>query len=152
MSKPPPAPAIRMRPAFFRRVNRAGSLREGTATPYLPWRSAGRCATPADNRSGAAGAQYGVMPVIETSLGRLAEPDGHRVEFMVRTDVPIYQARLRKMGWEGAGAPGSFTRRLDDAPGVEAIFERFSRHIETMVRQSARLEPADWETGLAELA
>jgi hypothetical protein len=96
--------------------------------------------------------QDGVVPVIETSLGRLAEPDGDRVEFIVRTGVPAYQARLPKMGWQPAGEPGSFTRRLDDAPGVEAIFERFTRHIETMVRQSARLEPADWETGLAELA
>ena len=92
------------------------------------------------------------MPVIETSLGRLAEPDGDRVEFIVRTDVPAYQARLPKMGWQPAGEPGSFTRRLDDAPGAEAIFGRFTRHIETMIRQSARLEPADWETGLAELA
>jgi hypothetical protein len=92
-----------------------------------------------------------VVPVIETSLGRLAEPDGDHVEFIVRTDVPAYQARLPKMGWQPAGEPGSFTRRLDDAPGVEAIFERFTRHIETMIRQSARLEPPDWETGLAEL-
>jgi hypothetical protein len=71
---------------------------------------------------------------------------------MVRTDVPAYQARLPVMGWQPAGEPGSFTRRLDDAPGVEVIFERFTRHIETMVRQSARLARADWETGLAELA
>jgi hypothetical protein len=92
------------------------------------------------------------MPVIETRLARLAEPDGDRVEFMVRTDVPAYQATLPKMGWQPAGEPGLFTRRLDHAPGVEAIFERFTRHIEAMVRQSARMEPADWETGLAELA
>ncbi|WP_433178538.1 hypothetical protein [Actinoallomurus sp. CA-150999] len=92
------------------------------------------------------------MSVIGTRLGRLAEPAGDRVEFMVRTDVPIYQARLPKMGWRPADEPGLFTRRLDDAPDVEAIFERFTRHIETMIRQSARLEPADWETGLAELA
>ena len=32
------------------------------------------------------------MPVIETSLARIAEPDGDRVEFIVRTDVPAYQA------------------------------------------------------------
>ena len=92
------------------------------------------------------------MPVIETSLGRIAEPDGDRVEFIVRTDVPAYQARLPKMGWQPGGGPGSFTRRLDDAPGSEAIFARFTRHVETMIRQSARLERADWETGLAELA
>ncbi len=92
------------------------------------------------------------MPVIETSLGRLAEPDGDRVEFTVRTDVPAYQARLPKMGWQPVGEPGLFTRRLDGAPGVEEIFGRFTRHIEAMIRQSARLEPADWETGLAELA
>ena len=90
--------------------------------------------------------------MIETSLGRIAEPDGDRVEFIVRTDVPAYQARLPKMGWQPGGGPGSFTRRLDDAPGSEAIFARFTRHVETMIRQSARLERADWETGLAELA
>jgi hypothetical protein len=92
------------------------------------------------------------VPVIETSLGRLAEPDGDRVEFTVRTDVSAYQARLPKMGWQPVGDPGLFTRRLDDAPGVEEIFGRFTRHIEAMIRQSARLEPTDWETGLAELA
>jgi hypothetical protein len=92
------------------------------------------------------------VPVIETSLGRLAELDGDHVEFMVRTDVPAYQARLPKMGWQPAGEPGLFTRRLDDAPGVEEIFARFTRHIESMIRQSARLESTDWETGLAELA
>jgi hypothetical protein len=92
------------------------------------------------------------MPGIETRLGRLAEPDGDRVEFIVRTDVPVFQARLPKMGWQPANEPGSFTRRLDDAPDMEAIFERFTRRIETMICQSARLAPADWETGLAELA
>lgn len=92
------------------------------------------------------------MPVIETSLGRLAGPDGDRVEFTVRTDVPDYQARLPKMGWQPVGEPGSFTRRLDDAPDIDAIFGRFTRHIETMIRHSARLEAPDWETGLAELA
>jgi hypothetical protein len=55
------------------------------------------------------------------------------------------------MGWQ-PGEPGSFIRRLDDAPDAEAIFERFTRHIETKVRQSARVETADWETGLSELA
>ena len=38
------------------------------------------------------------MPVIETSLGRIAEPDGDRVEFIVRTDVPAYQAHAREIG------------------------------------------------------
>jgi hypothetical protein len=46
------------------------------------------------------------MPVIETSLGRIAEPDGDRVEFIVRTDVPAYQARLPKMGGSPAARQG----------------------------------------------
>ena len=92
------------------------------------------------------------MPVIETSLGRLSEPDGGGVKFIVRTDVPVYRAVLVKMGWQSAGEPGTFARRLDNAPDVEAIFERFTRHIETMVRQGARLEPTDWPTGLSEPA
>jgi len=103
-------------------------------------------------RPGSRGPQDRVVPVIGTSLGRPAGPDDGRVEFIVRTDVPAYQARLPKMGWQPAAGHGPFTRRLDDAPGVEAIFERFTRHIETMIRHSARLEPAGWETGLAELA
>jgi hypothetical protein len=52
------------------------------------------------------------VPVIETSLGRLAEPDGDRVEFTVRTDVPtwrhgasLYQSRRRwSAGRDRAGS------------------------------------------------
>ncbi|MGH8299893.1 MAG: hypothetical protein ACRET5_00325 [Steroidobacteraceae bacterium] len=89
---------------------------------------------------------------IETALRRKAGPAGAQVEFVVRTELPLYQERLVKMGWQPEGRPGSFARRLDDAPDIESIFERFSRHIETMVRQSVRLEPIDWRRGLTELA
>jgi hypothetical protein len=93
----------------------------------------------------------GAVTSIETSLRRLETIEGRRVEFMVRSDVTIYQDRLVKMGWQPS-CGGLFTRRLDDAGDVDAIFQRFSRYIELIVRQSARLEPIDWERGLAEFA
>lgn len=89
--------------------------------------------------------------MLSTHLRRIARPDKHFVEFVVHTDVPAYEARLPKMGWQPDGEHGSFTRRLDDAPNVDVIFERFATHIETMIRQSARLARPDWETGLAEV-
>ncbi|MHB1721183.1 MAG: nucleotidyltransferase family protein [Acidimicrobiales bacterium] len=74
------------------------------------------------------------------------------MDFVVRTDVACYQERLVKMGWQPDDEAGTFTRRLDGAADIEAIFERFSRHIETMVRHSARLDPVDWQQGLELLA
>ena len=68
------------------------------------------------------------------------------MDFVVRTDVACCQERLVKTGPDDEA--GSFTRRLDRAVGIDAVFERFSRHIETMVRHSARLDPIDWQRGL----
>jgi hypothetical protein len=89
---------------------------------------------------------------IDAALRRPDGPPSTQVDFVVRTGLPLYRDRLVKMGWRPEDEPGSFARRLDDAPDIEAIVERFARHIETMVRQSARLEPIDWRRGLAELA
>ncbi len=90
------------------------------------------------------------MTAIDTVLKRLPDGEAECVKFVVRTDEPTYRDRLVKMGWQPTSNSGEFTRRLDAAPDVEEIFERFSRHIETMVRQSARLDPIDWEEGLCE--
>lgn len=72
------------------------------------------------------------------------------MDFVVRTDVAWHQERLVKTGPDDEA--GTFTRRLDRAAGIEAIFEHFSRPIETMVRHSARLDPIDWQQGLELLA
>lgn len=85
---------------------------------------------------------------IDSELRRPVGAGGTKVDFVVRSTVPLYQARLVKMGWQPDADAGTFTRRLDAAPDVETIFDRFSRHVETMVRQSARLAPIDWEQGL----
>ena len=89
---------------------------------------------------------------IATELRRPASAGDAKVDFVARTTVPVYQQRLVKMGWQPDADARTFARRLDAAPDVEAIFERFSRHVEAMVRQSARLEPIDWEQGLELLA
>jgi hypothetical protein len=89
---------------------------------------------------------------LDTELRRPVGAGGAQVDFVVRTDVPRYQERLVKMGWQPEHQAGTFARRLDGATDIEDIFERFSRHIETMVRQSARLEPIDWQQGLQVLA
>jgi hypothetical protein len=87
---------------------------------------------------------------IDTVLKRVRDGEAESVEFVVRTDEPTYRERLVKMGWQPTSTSGEFTRRLDASPEVEEIFERFSRYIETMVRQKARLEPIDWGRGLRE--
>lgn len=92
------------------------------------------------------------MAVIDARLRRVREREIERVEFVVRTGEPIYQDRLVKMGWRPPDSSGDFVRRLDVSTDVEAIFGRFSQHLEMMVRQSARLEPINWETGLCEFA
>jgi hypothetical protein len=92
------------------------------------------------------------VAAIETTLRRVPDATVERVEFLVRTDDPIYQSRLVKLGWHPTSASGVFVRRLDAAADVEEIFDRFSRHIEVIVRQSARLERIDWERGLCEVA
>ncbi|GEM_PF-6138575 len=80
------------------------------------------------------------MAAIETELRRVEYRGAERVNFVVRTTDPIYQRQLVKMGWRPTPAEGEFARLLDSAPEVESIFDRFSRHIEAMIRQSARLE------------
>lgn len=90
------------------------------------------------------------MAVIDATLRRVREQAIEQVEFVVRTDEAIYQDRLVKMGWQPPESSGEFVRRLDATGDVEAIFHRFSRHLEAMVRQSARLEPIDWRGALCE--
>ncbi len=89
---------------------------------------------------------------IDASLRRVWDGEIERAEFVVRTDVPTYRDRLVKMGWQPPDFSGAFVRSLDATSDVEAIFSRFSQHLEAMVRQSARLEPIHWEGGLCEFA
>lgn len=90
------------------------------------------------------------MAVIDVSLRHVREREVDRVEFVVRTDEPIFQDRLVKMGWRPPDSSREFVRRLDATTDIEEIFDRFLQHIEVMLRQSARLEPIDWEGGLCE--
>lgn len=73
--------------------------------------------------------------------------DGDWVEYVVDTNDGLYANRLVKMGWRSVDT-GRFTRRLSASPDVTRIFERFSRHLETMILQSARRLPAEWDTAL----
>lgn len=98
------------------------------------------------------GGQNVSMPDIDTTVMRVRDEGIDRVDFLVRTEQPIYQNRLVKMGWQPTAIFGEFARRLDATPDVAEIYDRFSGHIESMVRQSARLDPVDWERGLREFA
>lgn len=69
------------------------------------------------------------------------------MEFVVHTSDGLYQNRLVKMGWRPL-EDGTFTRRLTAGPNVERIFANFTRHVETMMLQSARLCPIEWEMAL----
>lgn len=68
------------------------------------------------------------------------------VEFVVHTREGLYQDRLVKMGWRPLGQE-AFTRRLTE-PDVDRIFSDFTRHIETMILQSARVCDIEWELAL----
>jgi hypothetical protein len=69
--------------------------------------------------------------------------------FIVRSDNKLYQERLIHMGFQRVDA-ASFRRDLSAAPDIERIHESFSRHIEEMVLQSARLTPVRWQQALKE--
>ncbi len=73
--------------------------------------------------------------------------DGELVEFVVHTRETLYQDRLVKMGWKPLEET-AFTRRLTASPDVERIFANFTRHLETMILQSARLCAIEWELAL----
>lgn len=73
---------------------------------------------------------------------------GQHVRYLVRTDVPLYQERIVKMGWWPTEDPNTFARRLDARGDVEVIHQRFACHLEEMILQSARRRPVRWEDGL----
>lgn len=73
--------------------------------------------------------------------------DGDWVEYVVGTNDDLFANRLVKMGWRSV-EPGRFSRRLSASPDVTRIFERFSRHLETMILQSAPRVPIEWDTAL----
>lgn len=52
-----------------------------------------------------------------------------------------------KMGWQPQ-RPGAFGRWVDDTQILDAVFDRFARHLPLMLLQSSRQVEPDWRTGL----
>jgi hypothetical protein len=70
-------------------------------------------------------------------------------KYVVTTDNPVYQDRLAHMGFMRTGLD-SFERSFAASRSVPRIHANFARHLEKMVRQSARLDPVPWEEALTE--
>lgn len=87
--------------------------------------------------------EAGVRQEVRTEL--LKRDEG--AYFMVWTERCLWQERLVKMGWQPR-RPDGFERRVDHMPGLDAVFERFKRHLPLMLLQSGRHVEADWRTGL----
>ncbi len=83
---------------------------------------------------------------LSTSLELLDDLVAH---FIVNTDNNLYQERLIHMGFRRVDA-SSFSRDLSATPDIKRIHERFSRHLEEVVLQSARLRPVPWDEALRE--
>lgn len=75
------------------------------------------------------------------------EIQGSRAIFEVRTRSPIYRDSLLHMGFALA-EDTLFTRNLSNWGDLPAIHRYFSQHLEEMVLQSARLQPANWQDTL----
>lgn len=71
----------------------------------------------------------------------------HGASFVVRTESGLWQERIVKMGWQPQRA-GAFERWVDDTPILDAVFDRFARHLPLMLLQSSRQVEPDWRTGL----
>jgi hypothetical protein len=69
--------------------------------------------------------------------------------YVVTTGIPVYQERLVHMGYRRSGA-NSFERAFVASPSVTRIHANFARHLEQMIRQSARLDLVRWEDALTE--
>lgn len=82
-------------------------------------------------------------------LSTRLELQGDVARFIVDTDNAIYQERLVHMGFQRADAK-SFMRDLSATPGIRRIHDNFSRHLEAMVLQSARLGSVPWDEALTE--
>jgi hypothetical protein len=84
---------------------------------------------------------------IQTELRR----DDAGAAFVVRTDEPALQDALRSLAY--ADANGEFVHRVRaDAADLEATYERFERHVEELLEQTARLRPVPWREALDETA
>jgi hypothetical protein len=73
----------------------------------------------------------------------------HGARFEVMTANPVYRQQLVQAGFQKA-SDALFVRYVDSPSGLQEIFENFSRHIEEILLQHARLEPVPWESALRE--
>lgn len=83
------------------------------------------------------------------SLSTTLRVEGDVAHFIVDSDNKLYQERLVHMGFQRAGAT-SFRRDLSATANIRRIHDNFSRHLEEMVLQSARLRAIPWDEALRE--
>lgn len=83
------------------------------------------------------------MRRVETELRR----DATGAAFVVRTDHAPFEAALRQLAYAPEG--GEFVRRVPaDALDLETIYERFARHVEELLGQTAREREVPWRDAL----
>jgi hypothetical protein len=84
---------------------------------------------------------------IQTELRR----DDAGAAFVVRTDEPALQEALQSLAY--AEANGEFVLRVRaHASDLEVTYERFERHVEELLEQTARLRPVPWREALDDTA
>ena len=67
---------------------------------------------------------------------------------IVETDRPAFRAALNELFFEDHGE--RHVKRFPPGTVSDEIFRRFESHLEALLRQTARLEPAPWENALRE--
>jgi hypothetical protein len=84
--------------------------------------------------------------MVETSCVRAA--DGDRI--VVETDEPAFGVALNELFFEERD--GRHVKRFPPGTLSDGIFRRFESQLEALLRQTARLEPAPWQSALREAA
>jgi hypothetical protein len=84
--------------------------------------------------------------MLEASCLRTADGDC----LVVETDEPAFRLALSDLFFEARN--GHHVRRFPTATLSDEIFSRFQSHLDPLLRQTARLEPAPWRRALRETA
>jgi hypothetical protein len=84
--------------------------------------------------------------MLEAGCLRDADGDG----LVVETDEVVFRAALNELFFEEQN--GRHIKRFPAGTLSDEIFRRFESHLDPLLRQTARLEPAPWQRALRETA
>ena len=84
--------------------------------------------------------------MLEASCARAADGDC----LVVETDEVEFRVALNELYFEEQN--GRHTKRFPAGTVSDGIFRRFESHLDALLRQTARLEPAPWQRALRETA